>query len=159
MNICMFLKRYRCFAERTRLLRLINGQGLCAAAFLLKWKVLGKNPGKYFSFSSSSIMQLQGHYEVKMFCFWVRLIKSLHPSQIHVPLIPHSALRVNFKNTARTNKAVFPIETDTYKPQVKYGVRSPKFIWAPVYSCAHWLRPRNHPAYGLIYEGAIGQLR
>ncbi len=27
-------------------------------------------------------------------------------------------------------------------------VRSPKFIWAPVYSwvqCAHWLRPRNSP--------------
>ncbi len=26
---------------------------------------------------------------------------------------------------------------------VKYGVRSPKFIWASVYSCSHWLRPRN----------------
>jgi hypothetical protein len=36
--------------------------------------------------------------------------------------------------------------------------RSPKFIWAPVYSCTHWLRPRNPPppAFGLIYEGAIG---
>jgi hypothetical protein len=31
-------------------------------------------------------------------------------------------------------------------PQVKYGVRSPMFIWAPhVYSCAQWLRPRNSP--------------
>ncbi len=42
---------------------------------------------------------------------------------------------------------------------VKYGVRSPKFIWAPVYSCTHWLRPRNSPpppTFGLIYEGAIG---
>ncbi len=29
--------------------------------------------------------------------------------------------------------------------RVKYGVRSPNFIWAPVYSCAHWLRPRNSP--------------
>ncbi len=28
-------------------------------------------------------------------------------------------------------------------PQVKYGVRSLKFIWAPVYSSTHWLRPRN----------------
>ncbi len=28
-------------------------------------------------------------------------------------------------------------------PQVKYGVRSPKFIWAPVYSSTHWLKPRN----------------
>ncbi len=26
------------------------------------------------------------------------------------------------------------------RPLVKYGVRSPKFIWAPVYSCAHWLQ-------------------
>jgi hypothetical protein len=45
---------------------------------------------------------------------------------------------------------------------VKYGVRSPKFIWAPVYSCTHWLRPRNSPpppAFGLTYEGAIGQPR
>ena len=24
--------------------------------------------------------------------------------------------------------------------RVKYGVRSPKVIWAPVYSCTHWLR-------------------
>ncbi len=28
-----------------------------------------------------------------------------------------------------------------------------------VHSCAHWLSPHNHPpppAFGLIYEGAIG---
>ncbi len=46
--------------------------------------------------------------------------------------------------------------------RVKYGIRSSKFIWAPVYSCTHWLRPRNPPpptAFGLIYEGAIGQSR
>ncbi len=30
--------------------------------------------------------------------------------------------------------------------QVKYGVRSPKFIFVlHVYSCTHWLRPRNYP--------------
>ncbi len=28
---------------------------------------------------------------------------------------------------------------------VKYGVWSPKFIWAPVHSCTLWLRPRNPP--------------
>jgi hypothetical protein len=31
-----------------------------------------------------------------------------------------------------------------------------------LYSCTHWLRPRNSPsppAFGLIYEGAIGQPR
>ncbi len=45
--------------------------------------------------------------------------------------------------------------------QVKYGVRSPKFILAPpVHSCTHWLIPRNSPpppAFGFKYEGAIGQ--
>jgi hypothetical protein len=30
-------------------------------------------------------------------------------------------------------------------PWVKYGVRSLKFIWVPVYSCTHWLRRRNPP--------------
>jgi serine/threonine protein kinase len=42
------------------------------------------------------------------------------------------------------------------------GVRTPKFISAPVYSCTHWLRARNSlpsPAFGLIYEGAIGPPR
>jgi hypothetical protein len=30
-----------------------------------------------------------------------------------------------------------------------------------VHSCTHWLRPRNPPppAFGLVYEGAIGQQR
>ncbi len=28
-----------------------------------------------------------------------------------------------------------------------------------VYSCAHWLRPRNYPPRDSYYEGAIGQLR
>jgi hypothetical protein len=52
--------------------------------------------------------------------------------------------------------------------KVKYGVRSPKFIWAPchVNSCTHWLRlrdPATPPplphAFGLMYEGTIGQPR
>ncbi len=52
-----------------------------------------------------------------------------------------------------------------FESQVKQGVRSSKFIWAPVYSCTRWLRHRNSPpppaplAFGLMYEGAIGQLR
>jgi hypothetical protein len=29
--------------------------------------------------------------------------------------------------------------------KVKYGVRYPKFIWPPVYSFSHWVRPRNSP--------------
>jgi hypothetical protein len=46
------------------------------------------------------------------------------------------------------------------EPWVKYGVRSPKFIW--LYEHSYWLRPRNPPfplppAFGLVYEGAIGQ--
>ncbi len=45
-------------------------------------------------------------------------------------------------------------------PLVKYGVRSLEFFWAPVYSRSNW--PRNSPpppAFGLIYDGAIGQPR
>ncbi len=37
------------------------------------------------------------------------------------------------------------IKRKTINSQVKNIVRSPKFIWAPVYSCSHWLRPRNSP--------------
>jgi hypothetical protein len=33
----------------------------------------------------------------------------------------------------------------TLEAEVTYGVRSPKFIWVPVYSCPHWLRRRNSP--------------
>ncbi len=46
-----------------------------------------------------------------------------------------------------------------YKLNMELDDRSPKFIWAPVYSCTHWLRPPQLPspsAFGLIYEGAIG---
>ncbi len=45
--------------------------------------------------------------------------------------------------------------------QVKYGVRSPKFIWAPcaqLYSLAE-TPAVPPPAFGLIYEGAIGKRR
>jgi hypothetical protein len=35
-----------------------------------------------------------------------------------------------------------------------YAVRSPEFIWAPVYSCTS-----SSLAFGLIYEDAIGQPR
>ncbi len=51
-------------------------------------------------------------------------------------------------------------------PQVKYGVKSPKFIWAPcalLYSLADTPQtpplPRHPPAFGLKNEGAIGQPR
>jgi hypothetical protein len=40
-----------------------------------------------------------------------------------------------------------------------YGVRSPKFIWAPAYSCTHCLRPRNpHPLHPCIWAHIRGQL-
>ncbi len=49
-------------------------------------------------------------------------------------------------------------------PQVKYEVRSPKFIWAPcaqLYTLAEIPNPPPpfSPAFGLINEGAIGQPR
>jgi hypothetical protein len=42
--------------------------------------------------------------------------------------------------------------------QVKYGFRSPKFICAQLYSLAENSQPPP-PAFGHIYEGAIGQPR
>jgi hypothetical protein len=32
-------------------------------------------------------------------------------------------------------------------------------FWLHVHSRTNWLRPRNSPAYGLIYEGVVGQPR
>jgi hypothetical protein len=41
---------------------------------------------------------------------------------------------------------------------VKHGVRSPKFFFGlHVQSFTYWLRSRKNPAFGLIYEGAMGQ--
>jgi hypothetical protein len=41
----------------------------------------------------------------------------------------------------------------------KYKARSPKFIWAPVYSLFTLAETPQLPPFGLIYEGAIGQPR
>jgi hypothetical protein len=60
----------------------------------------------------------------------------------------------------RQKAGVRAIIGGAWSREVKYGVGSPKFIWAPVYSCTHWLRSRNSPPLPLlwfIYEGAIGQ--
>jgi hypothetical protein len=50
-----------------------------------------------------------------------------------------------------------PLSVAVSTPQVKYGVRSSKYVR----SCTHWLRLRVFPppAFGLICEGAIGQQR
>ncbi len=45
-------------------------------------------------------------------------------------------------------------------PEVKYGVKSPKSLFGlHVHSCTHCMAetPYPPPAFGLIYEGAIGQ--
>ncbi len=43
---------------------------------------------------------------------------------------------------------------------MEFGLKS--LFGLHLHSCTHWLRPRNHPlppAFGLMYEGAIGQPR
>jgi hypothetical protein len=44
-------------------------------------------------------------------------------------------LEQDLQNTRRQNN-----DHGQVSAEVKCGVRSPKFIWAP---CAHWLKPRN----------------
>jgi hypothetical protein len=50
-----------------------------------------------------------------------------------------TALQLGPSNTILSNRG------DLLLYFIKYGVRSPKFIWAPRYSCTHGLRPRNTP--------------
>ncbi len=40
---------------------------------------------------------------------------------------------------------------------IKYGVRSPNFIWGPVYSSTHWLRSRNYPHTPRIWAHIRGR--
>ncbi len=51
---------------------------------------------------------------------------------------------LSFRRDRQVRKITLPIFL-IMAPWVKYGVRSPKYIWAPVYSCTHWLIPRNSP--------------
>jgi hypothetical protein len=83
------------------------------------------------------------------------------PPNSNVRTIPLTSLHCCFNSLKRTKNLVsgwtdvngFPSISDIFfmentagmKSWVKYGVRSTKFIWAPVYSCTHWLRPRNPP--------------
>ncbi len=65
-----------------------------------------------------------------------------------------------FGSICEENPEIVPkAMTCTLHSKVNYGVRSPKFIWAPcafVHSCTHWLRHLNPlPAFGLIYERAL----
>ncbi len=60
--------------------------------------------------------------------------------------------------------ATLAIAARRSNPQVKYGVRSPKFIWAPcvlLYSLAETPHLPLPPVFGFIYvyEGAIDQPR
>jgi hypothetical protein len=41
----------------------------------------------------------------------------------------------------------FPSQLYYTHSRCKYRVRSPKFIWAPLHSCTHWLRPRISPPF------------
>ncbi len=43
----------------------------------------------------------------------------------------------------------------TPSPLVKYGVRSPKFIWAPCAQLYSSTETPHNPPFGLIYEGVI----
>ncbi len=85
-----------------------------------------------------------------------------HPPQPHraPPLLHWQINNQNYfcQETVQLLKAEERLYNVVFIFCLKYGVRSPKFIWAPVYSCTLWLRPPNPPpAFGLICEGASGQ--
>ncbi len=53
--------------------------------------------------------------------------------------------------TTRSQNLGFSIGVNGFKN----GVRSPKFIWAPVYSCTHWLRPASPPPHFGSYTRSL----
>jgi hypothetical protein len=64
-----------------------------------------------------------------------------------------------FRHRSRRNLAVQPLPRKVLVNTGDHWLNM-EFVWAPVYSCIHWLRPRNSPpppAFGPMYEGAIGQ--
>ncbi len=46
-------------------------------------------------------------------------------------------------------------ELPLHRLNIELDLQSLKFIWAPVYSCTHWLKPRNSPLLPHLGEGAI----
>ncbi len=71
-------------------------------------------------------------------------------------------LRQNSRSGSGSQQDELRIATKVWLPntaglsKIPYRVGSRKFIWAPVYSCSHWLRPRNSPSPHLgSYTGAL----
>jgi hypothetical protein len=69
--------------------------------------------------------------------------------------------RTNSGNRSRRLTAAWFVLTVTcnHRLNMKFDLQS--LLGLHVHSRTHWLRPTHphHPAFGLIYEGAIGQLR
>jgi hypothetical protein len=57
----------------------------------------------------------------------------------------------------RTDPVIFVLPE--HRLNMKLGLQ--RLFGLHVHSCTHWLRPRNPhpPAFGLVYEAAIGQPR
>ncbi len=84
---------------------------------------------------------------------WVWAEKHTHP--LTTTLFPSWSMDISFKDVVTFILLLddsfirVPLHSqsasESFRHRLKYGVRSPKLIWAPVYSCTHWLRPCNSP--------------
>jgi hypothetical protein len=82
---------------------------------------------------------------------------------IPLPTLGHTCLREKGWESPHSDEGTYTVVLhENNKDDFLY---TPKLNWAPVYNCIHWLRPGNSPppprppAFGLIYESAIGQPR
>ncbi len=55
--------------------------------------------------------------------------------------------------SSRPHTSLMSLSRPQVSKQHRLNIRSPKFIWAPVYSCTHWLRPRNFPCVWAYIRG------
>ncbi len=70
---------------------------------------------------------------------WRSMKKECRHARHNSVLYTHTPIPYIYYQSRETQLPALPLTL------VKYGVtcRSPQFIWVHVYSCIHWLRPRN----------------
>jgi hypothetical protein len=65
------------------------------------------------------------------------------PTPLRSP--PHLGSYTRALLVSQDRRHLFVTSSFTLSHRLNTELGSPKFIWAPAYSCTHWLRPRNPP--------------